>query len=167
MMLTRLAACRSALLARSSASVSVCPLTDAIIAQVPPFYFKSKIKFKRLNNDDYLISRMHVSSVGQKQRECLGVTFIWGFHCTSPSILFQKKNKIETVESWSNYDDYSISCMHVSFIGQKQRKCLGVTTVWSPHCTSQSILFQKKNKIETVESWWLLYQSHARQLCWP
>jgi hypothetical protein len=73
MMITSSAACSSALLARSSASVSVSPSCEANIAQVSPFYFKSKIKFKRSNYDDYS-SRMQVSFVGQKQRECLGVS---------------------------------------------------------------------------------------------
>jgi hypothetical protein len=68
------AACTSALLARSSASVSVCPSEQAHIAQVYPSFFYSKVKFKQSNYDDYLISSMHVSFLGQKQRECLGVS---------------------------------------------------------------------------------------------
>jgi hypothetical protein len=73
-MITLVAASKSALLARSSASVSVCPSCEAHIAQVYPSFFNSKIKFKRSNCDYYLISSMHVSFFGQKQCKCLGVS---------------------------------------------------------------------------------------------
>jgi 1,2-phenylacetyl-CoA epoxidase PaaB subunit len=74
MMTTLEAACTSALLARSSASVSVWQCSEAHIAQLYPSYFKSKIKLKRPNNDDYIISGIYIGIVRQKQRECRGVT---------------------------------------------------------------------------------------------
>jgi hypothetical protein len=74
MTITLFATCKSALLTRSSASVSVCPPSEAYIAQVHPSYFKKENKMKRLNNDVYIISHMHVSFVCQKQRECLRMT---------------------------------------------------------------------------------------------
>jgi hypothetical protein len=76
MMITGSSACKSALLARSSASVSVCPITEAHIEQVDPSYFHNKVKSERSNYDDNLISHMNVSFVGQKQRECLSVSLL-------------------------------------------------------------------------------------------
>jgi hypothetical protein len=73
--ITSVAAFKSALLARSSASVLVYPRCEALLAQVDPFYFECK-RIQTKSKDVYFIRRMHVGFVFQKKSECLGVSMI-------------------------------------------------------------------------------------------
>jgi hypothetical protein len=121
-MITLVAACMSALLAKSSARVSVCPPCEAFIAQVTPFYYKKQNKIR-------IILTLFLLYQPRARQLCLSeaAQASWCARTLMPPLhkSIHPFSKIQIGRS--NCNDYFSSRMHISFVGQKQLKSLGVS----------------------------------------